>query len=68
MDLTITRHERDDLVDLVLVGRIDAETCTDLQRAVGDELHRGLHDIRLDLDAVTFLSSAGIRGLFEVQR
>jgi anti-anti-sigma factor len=68
VDLTITRHERDDLVDLVLVGRIDAETCTDLQRAVGDELHRGLHDIRLDLDAVTFLSSAGIRGLFEVQR
>jgi anti-anti-sigma factor len=68
VDLSYIRIEHDEVVDLVLSGRIGADTCDDLQRAVGDELRRGWHDIRLDLAAVTFLSSAGIRGLFEVQR
>ncbi|MCE9629522.1 MAG: STAS domain-containing protein [Planctomycetia bacterium] len=68
VDLTIARTEDGDAVDLVLVGRLDSETCDDLQHAVDGELRRGMHAIRLDLDAVTFLSSAGIRGLFDVQR
>ncbi|MEX0671157.1 MAG: STAS domain-containing protein [Pirellulales bacterium] len=68
MDLTIARTEDGDAVDLVLVGRLDSETCDELQQSVDGELRRGLHAIRLDLDRVTFLSSAGIRGLFEVQR
>jgi anti-anti-sigma factor len=68
MDLSIERVEHDGVVVLVCTGRLDAETGDDLAGAVADELRRGYHAIRLDLDATTFLSSAGIRGLFETQR
>jgi len=68
MDLRIERLEQGDAVDLVVAGRLDAETSAELERAVSEELRRGLHAIRIDLDAVTFLSSAGIRGLFETHR
>lgn len=68
MDLSIGRVERDGDVVLVCSGRLDAEAGDELARAVADELRRGQHAIRLDLEAVTFLSSAGIRGLFEMQR
>ncbi len=68
MDLSIERVEHDGVVVLVCTGRLDAETGDELAGAVADELRRGYHAIRLDLDATTFLSSAGIRGLFETQR
>jgi anti-anti-sigma factor len=68
MDLSIERSERDDAVLLMLVGRLDAETGPDLESAVRAEMKRGFHTIRLDLNEVSFLSSAGIRGLFETQR
>ncbi len=68
MDLSIERLEHDGVVVLVCSGRLDAETGDELARAVADELRRGHHAIRLDLEATTFLSSAGIRGLFETQR
>jgi anti-anti-sigma factor len=68
MDLRIETVESGATVDLVATGRIDAETAADLAAAVAEELRRGRHDIRLDLQGVAFLSSAGIRGLFEAQR
>lgn len=68
MDLSIERVEHDGVVVLVCTGRLDAETGDELAGAVADELRRGYHAIRLDLAATTFLSSAGIRGLFETQR
>ncbi|MFM8890896.1 MAG: STAS domain-containing protein [Planctomycetia bacterium] len=55
-------------IDLVLRGRIDIETSTELETAVDGLLHRGVTTIRLDLAAVGFLSSAGIRSLFNVTR
>lgn len=68
MDLQITRHASDDEVVLVCAGRLDAETGDELARAVAEELRRGHHVIRLDLSATGFLSSAGIRGLFDTHR
>jgi anti-anti-sigma factor len=68
MDLGIERVEHDGVVVLVCTGRLDAETGDELASAVADELRHGYHAIRLDLAATTFLSSAGIRGLFETQR
>lgn len=68
MDLTIDRVECDGGVVLICAGRLDAETGDELARAVAEELRRGRHQIRLDLGETTFLSSAGIRGLFETQR
>jgi anti-anti-sigma factor len=55
-------------VELAVRGRIDAETGAELEHAVAEELRRGHHAIRLDCTDVSFLSSAGIRVLFNVHR
>jgi len=68
MDLTIHRHDRGEGVELAVTGRLDAETAIELAGAVAEELRRGRHEIALDLDGVGFLSSAGIRVLFETHR
>ena len=71
MDLSIGERAGADgegRVDLLLSGRIDAETSAELEAAVDALLHRGVATIRLDLTAVGFLSSAGIRTLFNVTR
>ncbi len=68
MDLEISRIETADEVVLACAGRLDAETGDELARAVAEELRRGHLAIRLDLGETGFLSSAGIRGLFETHR
>ncbi|MFM8703661.1 MAG: STAS domain-containing protein [Planctomycetia bacterium] len=74
MDMSIERRadgakaSADAVVELVLSGRIDAESGTELEHAVAEELRRGHHAIRLDCTGVSFLSSAGIRVLFNVHR
>lgn len=68
MDIAIDRHERGDGVVLTVRGRLDATCADELRHAAEEELRRGFHALTLDLDGVTFLSSAGIRVLFEAQR
>lgn len=68
VDLQITRSEQGDEVVLACTGRLDAETGEELSRAVAEELRRGHLAIRLDLGGTGFLSSAGIRGLFDTHR
>jgi anti-anti-sigma factor len=74
MDISIERREKtpdasgDAVVELAVKGRIDAETGVELEHAVAEELRRGYHAIRLDCTDVSFLSSAGIRVLFNVHR
>lgn len=71
MDLSIEERAaaaKEGAVDLLLRGRVDAETSAELESAVDALLHRGVTTIRLDMTAVGFLSSAGIRTLFNVSR
>ena len=68
MDIRIERVPQADGVELAVVGRLDAESASELRHAVAAEVRRGEHRISLDLAGVTFLSSAGIRVLFETQR
>lgn len=68
MDLEITRTEHAGEVVLSCAGRLDAETGDELGRAVAEEMRHGHLAIRLDLGETAFLSSAGIRGLFETHR
>ena len=74
MDISIERRENapemagEAAIELAVKGRIDAETGVELEHAVAEELRRGHHAIRLDCTAVSFLSSAGIRVLFNVHR
>ena len=67
-EISIEPVRRDDSTLLVVSGRLDAESAGDLRRAVEEEVRRGGHAITLGLEAVSFLSSAGIRVLFETQR
>lgn len=61
--MEITKDIRDGQASLALVGRFDA-TWSDGVAAVLDECVRaGAHVVRLDLDGIVFLSSAGIRVL-----
>ena len=74
MDISIERRENapemagEATIELAVKGRIDAETGVELEHAVAEELRRGHHAIRLDCTDVSFLSSAGIRVLFNVHR
>jgi anti-anti-sigma factor len=68
MDIVIERLPRDAEVELVVRGRLDAESAGELRQAVAIEVGRGMPAITLDLAGVAFLSSAGIRVLFETQR
>lgn len=68
MDISISRRESPDALVLVVSGRLDAEHAGELARAVDEELRRGHHAIALDLADCGFLSSAGIRVLFEIHR
>jgi len=82
MDLTISRRFADDTagslapqddstsdhVELVVNGRLDTECAEQLEAAVAEELRLGRHSIRLDLTDVGFLSSGGIRVLFNIHR
>jgi anti-anti-sigma factor len=76
MDISIERRtsdvplvgSSDAVIELAVSGRIDAETGVELEHAVEEELRRGYHAIRLDCTNVSFLSSAGIRVLFNVHR
>lgn len=68
MDIDIQRTAAEDSVELAVRGRLDADSAGELRQAVAAEVRRGMHLITLDLDGVSFLSSAGIRVLFETQR
>jgi len=68
MNIAIDRVPRGEGMELVVRGRLDAECADELRHAVVTEVRRGSHAITLDLKDVGFLSSAGIRVLFEMQR
>jgi anti-sigma B factor antagonist len=68
MDISISRRESPDALVLAVCGRLDAEHAGELARAVDEDVRRGHHSIRLDLTDCGFLSSAGIRVLFEIHR
>ena len=68
MDVAIDRREQGGRLELLVTGRLDAECAGELGHAVAEELRRGHHAIELDLTNCSFLSSAGIRVLFEIHR
>jgi anti-sigma B factor antagonist len=55
--------------EIVAAGEIDASTQEQLRGLLLDVIDRGANDIVLDMAAVTFLDSSGLRGLIEaIQR
>jgi anti-anti-sigma factor len=61
--MEISRHKSRDLLILRLNGRLDASWCPHVQDSLAAAVREGEHRLHLDMSAVGYLSSAGIRVL-----
>ena len=59
--MEIQKLQHADCVELVAAGRLDEYWASHLDNALDESIRGGAHHIRLNLAAVTYLSSAGIR-------
>jgi anti-anti-sigma factor len=66
--MEITRTPGEGRVRLALAGRLDATWSAHVQDALAECIRMGQHEIELDLAAVPFCSSAGIRVLLVTHR
>lgn len=61
--MEVTRNKRGDLLEITLDGRLDGLWSGQLESELQEWIRKGERHIRMDLAAVPFLSSAGIRVL-----
>ncbi len=61
--MEISRQSSGDLVILRLAGRLDANWCNHVESALSAAVREGEHRLHLDMSAVSYISSAGIRVL-----
>lgn len=66
MQITATPH--DDLLELRVAGRLDAEWAETLQTAIDNAIRQGYHAVVLDLSEIAYLSSAGLSVLVHAHR
>lgn len=66
MEITVTPMENCDVV--VIKGRIDSYTAPNLSEALNDITKHDIYKIILDLSDVTYVSSAGLRVLIDIQK
>ncbi len=66
MDITVTALENCDLV--VIKGRIDSYTAPELSEALVEITEHGRYKLILDMDEVSYVSSAGLRVLIDIQK
>jgi anti-anti-sigma factor len=61
--MEITTRQGGGGIELVLAGRLDAYWSDHLSKALDEAVRGGMHHLRLDMSAVPFMSSVGIRVL-----
>lgn len=61
--MEIFRQSSGDLIILRLAGRLDANWCNHVESALSSAVREGEHRLHLDMNAVSYISSAGIRVL-----
>lgn len=61
--MEITREKTGDLLVIRLNGRLDANWCNHVQNALAAAVRDGEHRVHLDMAAVNYVSSAGLRVL-----
>lgn len=61
--MEISRQTSGDLIVLHLAGRLDANWCNHVESALSSAVREGEHRLHLDMSAVSYISSAGIRVL-----
>ncbi len=66
MEITVTPKESCDLV--VIKGRIDSYTAPNLSESLNDITGRARYKIILEMGDVSYVSSAGLRVLIDIQK
>jgi anti-sigma B factor antagonist len=66
MDITVTSLENCDVV--LIKGRIDSYTAPNLSEALNEITQHDQYNIVLDMNDVTYVSSAGLRVLIDIQK
>lgn len=66
--MEISRQTSGDLVILRLAGRLDANWCNHVESALSGAVREGQHRLHLDMNAVSYISSAGIRVLLSCHK
>src|SRR4051794_15870403 len=61
--MRISTAQHGAVVEVIAEGRLDVSWADHLASALDDVIRRGTHHVRLNMEAVTYLSSAGIRVL-----
>ncbi|MFV9507417.1 MAG: anti-sigma factor antagonist [Oscillochloridaceae bacterium umkhey_bin13] len=64
----ITSTPSDVVVTMPITGRVDAVTAPQLNRRIHEQINEGARYILLDLSAVSFLSSSGLRALLLIRK
>ena len=65
--LNITKKQSDDRLTIVLEGRVDVSTASDLEQVVNSSLG-GVTELFFDLKKLAYISSAGLRVLLLAQK
>lgn len=65
MTLNVNRNENAAIIEII--GRLDTVTAPALDKMIGEELD-GVTDITLDMNALEYISSAGLRVLLSAQK
>jgi anti-sigma B factor antagonist len=68
MDLKLAVQDHGDHAMIKVGGEVDLATSPQLQAALVDLVDRGLHQLIIDLEQVSFLDCAGIGVLVEARR
>src|SRR6266567_7683403 len=63
--MEIQKVQHADAVELIASGRLDEYWASHLDSSLDEVIRAGAHHIRLNLAAITYLSSAGIRILLQ---
>lgn len=66
MEISVTAMGKCDLI--VVNGRIDSYTAPDLSEALNKITQNGRYKLILEMNGVTYVSSAGLRVLIDVQK
>ncbi len=66
--MEISRQKSGDVLVLTLTGRLDANWCNHVQNALSAVVREGEHRVQLDMSAVSYVSSAGLRVLLSVYK
>lgn len=66
--MELTKSSRGDLLHMELAGPLDNESSAHLQNALDDAVRGGWHRILLNLEGVTYVSSAGIGVLLRARK